>query len=224
LSYTISDASYDSTCVQFRLNRGRDTLRTASDINSHALAPFDSTRWLFEENQGTNWVYETAISWLAILPKGNTLNSIIPYFARDMRNGFQVTFGDADKVAGNHVDRWRQMSWDLQSAGDSGYNNRTHFGVVSMGQVGDDCHTWGECDGIHNTATGKTKFYPNPTAGIVTIENLEGVTTVSVMNMAGIKVQTFNMINTNTLDLSQFPDGIYLIKAGTAFGMVNLSK
>jgi hypothetical protein len=214
----VSPTAYDSTCVQLRLNRSRDSIMTAS-ANTHELPLIDSSRLFFQANDGTDaWFYEAAIPWTAVAPKGSDADDIAAYLSAGMLHGFDITFGDADIIADVHTSRNRQAAWDI----DPGYvnfawNNRTHFGVVCLGY---------QClptpptppppppPNANNYITSATlTLYPNPTTGLVTFKNIEAESTVRIMNLAG-QVLHSTKLNNNTLDISQFENGIYFIAIG----------
>ena len=54
------------------------------------------------------------------------------------------------------------------------------------------------------------KYYPNPVKDILTITSSNKVTSISIYNVAGQLLKTNN--NSNTIDMSTFSTGIYLIK------------
>jgi hypothetical protein len=211
--------AYDSTCVQLRINRGRDSLMTAS-ANTHALPLIDPKRVVYQANDGdASWMYEVAVPWTAIAPNGSTDADIAAYLAGGMVHGFDISFGDADKIAGVHAARNRQAAWDVEPGySETTYNNRTQFGIASIINM-----CFANCDDVRNATTSKLKAYPNPTTGVVKFNDLEGVSSVQVMNLAGQVILTTRLTN-NTLDMSQLESGLYLITAREKIIKVSLIK
>ena len=71
------------------------------------------------------------------------------------------------------------------------------------------------------TAESRIKVYPNPTTGAVTILG-EDIAEVQVYNMLGQTVATFG--RSNTLDLSDLPKGIYLLRLTGENGATKTEK
>jgi len=61
----------------------------------------------------------------------------------------------------------------------------------------------------------QVKVYPNPTSGLVTVDAID-VSRISVMDMVGRTVATFD--NTNRIDISDLPAGIYTLYVQTSEG------
>jgi hypothetical protein len=199
--------AYDSTCVQLRINRGRDSLMTVSD-NTHELPLIDPLRKVFWANDGdAGWIYEVAIPWTAIAPAGSNAEDISAYIGSGLIHGFDISFGDADKTGGVHAARSRQASWDVEPGySETTFNNRTQFGLICMGDCGPGA--------TYYTNAGNISVHPNPVTNLVTFENLEGATSVKIMNITGQIVLTADLTN-NTLNMSRFENGIYFIAIGT---------
>jgi uncharacterized repeat protein (TIGR01451 family) len=62
-----------------------------------------------------------------------------------------------------------------------------------------------------------TKFYPNPTNGILNIETSKSIEKIEILNLLGSIISTFG--NERLLDLSSYHDGIYLIRTITDEGI-----
>ena len=71
------------------------------------------------------------------------------------------------------------------------------------------------------TAESRIKVYPNPTTGAVTILG-EDIAEVQVYNMLGQTVATFG--RSNTLELSDLPKGIYLLRLTSENGATKTEK
>ena len=65
--------------------------------------------------------------------------------------------------------------------------------------------------GIEDLYEQSVHIYPNPTIGLVYINGAEDAT-VSIYNISGKLVKSHDLLNSNSVDLSTFPNGIYLIK------------
>ena len=79
-----------------------------------------------------------------------------------------------------------------------------------------------------NSIENLIKVYPNPTNGVLHIDNVNGAT-IEVYNMVGNMVDLINNANEfNTVDLSNYAEGTYLVKVYTETGVsikkVNLIK
>ena len=53
-------------------------------------------------------------------------------------------------------------------------------------------------------------FYPNPTSEILYIKNSRNIDLVTIYTILGKKLETLNNVK-NTIDVSKFPKGIYII-------------
>jgi len=70
---------------------------------------------------------------------------------------------------------------------------------------------------INNNLTFKNvSIYPNPTTGIVNFNSVEQIETITVYNLLGTKVDCFK--NTNSIDMTTLPNGIYILNAMTLNG------
>ena len=65
-------------------------------------------------------------------------------------------------------------------------------------------------------------IYPNPTHSVVNIENLAEGATVEVYNSIGKRV--INVRNVNTIDLSDYPNGLYLMRVISEDKIVGVQK
>lgn len=71
-----------------------------------------------------------------------------------------------------------------------------------------------------NDGTDKIVVFPNPTRGIVYIDFIESKTTITLFNLMGEKMLELVTEKDVTMDLSDFANGIYLMKITTAHGVV----
>jgi len=73
-----------------------------------------------------------------------------------------------------------------------------------------------------NNANSGIKIFPNPTTGKVNFSSDKEINSIDVLNSTGQKVATFN--NTNTIDISQLPNGIYIAKVSIENGNYSIHK
>jgi hypothetical protein len=193
--------AYDSNTVQLRVNRGMDSVQT---FGRATRADYK----LYWENTSDGWLFEVAIPWKAVLAASEETADIMPFFTAV--NGFDIGSGDSDGAAGTPDLRDCQTAWDNDDPSDpadrtedNAWNNRSVFGVV----------TFAPYSAVIPTTTTSATVYPNPTSGLVTFTNLNGATSVEVMNLAGQVVLNSNL-NNNSIDMSQLSSGIYFAKVG----------
>ena len=55
-------------------------------------------------------------------------------------------------------------------------------------------------------------LFPNPTSGLLTIASKDAITAVDVFDHLGRKVNQYNAIQNNQIDLSHLEDGIYFVE------------
>ncbi len=72
-------------------------------------------------------------------------------------------------------------------------------------------------------------MYPNPTTGTINIDNVANGSTIKVYNMLGAELEVLNNANEfNTIDLSKYNAGTYLVKVlnndNVVVNKVNLVK
>jgi len=73
---------------------------------------------------------------------------------------------------------------------------------------------------VETTLEDNVKVYPNPTNGTLHIDNVNGAT-VEVYNMVGTMVDVINNASDfNTVDLSNYAEGTYMVKVYTEAGVV----
>ena len=71
--------------------------------------------------------------------------------------------------------------------------------------------------GLENNPGQKIEVFPNPFFDCLTIGGIEGLRTIELFNLSGQQIffKEFNAIKFQSLDLSSFPGGIYLLKINT---------
>jgi hypothetical protein len=210
--------AYDSTCVQLRIARGTDTIYTASDMPSHALPAKDPLRAgkgnIVMVNGSDYWKFEAKIPWGAVFPANNTIKNIYKYTC--IPNAMDFSIGDNDKVP-TGPGRDRQGTWDWEDIGNpakpyigTAFKNRTEMGICYLSV--EYCSS-----AINYTTKSNTVVFPNPTTGIVTISNLNGATSASIMGITGAVLMHVDLTNNNQIDMSQLKAGIYFLILDTGF-------
>jgi len=198
---------YDTNTVQLRVNRGMDSVQT------FGRAPRTAYQLMWEDTSD-GWIYEVAVPWKAVLSDGQVTEDIMMYVAEGMAHGFDMAGADSDgdPTAGS---RDCQTAWDNDEPSDdadrtedNAWNNRSVFGVVTFEPL---------IIAIDNVTTADATVYPNPTSGAITFENLNGATSIEIMNLAGQVVLTADVTNSNIVDMSQLTSGIYVAKVGQSF-------
>lgn len=58
----------------------------------------------------------------------------------------------------------------------------------------------------------KISIYPNPTTKFFSVSNDENVNTVVVFNLVGRKMKTYEAIRGSRYDVSELPNGMYLVQ------------
>jgi len=200
-----SVVAYDSNTIQLRVNRGMDSVQTFGRATRADYI-------LYWEDTSDGWLFEVAVPWKCVLGAGQLPEDIMPYFA--MANGFDMSGADSDGVGPDLRDC--QTGWDNDDPSDpadrtedNAWNNRSVFGIVTFGEL--------PPSGIDQTTTTNATVYPNPTSGEITFDNLQGVTSIEIMNLAGQKILDIDVTNNTTVDMSQLASGIYIARVGKNF-------
>ena len=76
--------------------------------------------------------------------------------------------------------------------------------------------------GVGNLEDNKFSIYPNPSKGIFNLDGLSKSASINVFNAYGKLL--FMVINNTKLDLSNQPNGIYLIKIQDSNGVFSTKK
>ena len=79
-----------------------------------------------------------------------------------------------------------------------------------------------EVEEVEDVIENTIGFYPNPTQSIVNVENVEDGSSIQVYNSIGKLV--INQTNVNTIDLSTYPNGLYLMRVITNNQIVSTQK
>lgn len=82
------------------------------------------------------------------------------------------------------------------------------------------------CDGTVSVIEQTRDFsiYPNPTRGVIRINGIDGNAQVRVLNLLGELVILTNIGQNAVLDLSELPQGLYLVQIGETTKRVHLAK
>ena len=91
--------------------------------------------------------------------------------------------------------------------------------VVDVADLYDmDCVNFGDfsTSSVEEASLPDFHLYPNPTQGLITIENLDSLQPIDVFDMLGQRVKRFssNGQKTATHDVSDLADGLYVLKQG----------
>ena len=76
--------------------------------------------------------------------------------------------------------------------------------------------------GVNEVNSIEVTTFPNPTSGIVSFSTTEIITSIEIYNLTGQKVSKFS--NTQTIDVSNLPSGIYTATIQTKNGKTALKK
>jgi hypothetical protein len=71
--------------------------------------------------------------------------------------------------------------------------------------------------GIHTHNAENIKIYPNPVTSTLRVNNVQNVLEVNIITMTGSTVRTVH--NTNTVDVSDLREGLYLVQVKTGSGV-----
>jgi hypothetical protein len=135
--------------------------------------------------------------------------------------GFDVSFADSDgtdpKVGARASGA--QMGWDgdATTAGvgngdeDIAWQDVRKFGIINL--IGTPYV------GINSTSNSEFEVYPNPSTGAVNFSNLNGVTSIEIVNLMGQLVQAIDA-PAQELQINLSTPGTYFAKIYTATGVV----
>jgi hypothetical protein len=138
---------------------------------------------------------------------------------------WQKTFGGTNQDGYNTITQQVDGAHSIQQTTDLGYV----FAGYSKSNDGDVTVNHGNFDywvvkvgfstGINQALFENVKVYPNPTSNIVYVNAGSNINikSLSVCNFLG---QTLETTNESSIDVSQFPQGLYLIKIVTDQGTV----
>ena len=132
------------------------------------------------------------------------------------------------------IPSWTAGSSEVNFANFSGYNGRENGLAVYASSLHLGTSWWviysvpsftvklrnNQAVNVETTLEDVVKVYPNPTNGTLHIDNVNGAT-VEVYNMVGTMVDVINNASDfNTVNLSNYAEGTYLVKVYTESGIV----
>ncbi len=81
------------------------------------------------------------------------------------------------------------------------------------------CNTFVKTVGVNNSTKNKIKIYPNPTNNIIYVQGLSDIENniVELYDVQGNLILRKEMLGNGMIDLAEFANGIYVIKAGVVF-------
>ncbi len=199
-SYTVTFVDYDGTTV----------LSTQTvDYGSAATAPEEPIRegYSFED-----WdvAYSNITSDLTVTAQYSITSYSITYNLDEGTNdesnpseytieSYDITLQDATKTGYTFAGWYSDESLT------------TEVTVISQGHTG-DVELWAKWTVTTSISFEKNtvfKVYPNPASSIIYVDGVEGI--VSIYNVSGKKVLTYNLSNGNSIDISGLSKGIYIL-------------
>lgn len=188
--------------TQGRFNRSWDTYTGNAARN-------DATYEFFETNSASGWTVEATLPWVAFMADGSVPEDMCEWFAKTI--GFDLSVADNDGSG-----REGQFAWDADTEGagnteDNAWHDTRVFGLMTFANA-PACTT-----SVNPVTESEYKVYPNPATGVVNFNNLEGVTSIEIVNVMG---QVVKAISTSGLDtvvtISDLKAGQYFAKIYTA--------
>ena len=186
------------------------------------------------ENQGGAWTQigqdidgAQNISWFGISVSLNASGTLLAVGARDFDGGSGSKSGQV-RVYRNDQGSWEQEGLSID--GDMAFDGSgvsvglsSNGAILAIGAAGNDDNGSGAGQtrvflnpvlGISEFSESKTIFYPNPTNGLVHLKLKSGdLKSLTVLDITGkILLEKTVLGSENTIDLSNFLSGIYLIK------------
>jgi hypothetical protein len=207
LDTTGTTAAYDSNTVQLRFNRGiQDSAQTPGRAAQEDYK-------VYYENTADGWVVEVGIPWTAVLQNGAEPEDIMAYIS-PVVNGFDVSGADNDTDGADARDC--QTAWDdddpamPDATEDLAWNNRTMFGIMSLGIGCKSCSEISEslCD-LSDKTSKNIMIFPNPATDRISISNTEMACIIAIYNMAGTRVLKAD--NAENIDISSLKVGLYTV-------------
>lgn len=176
---------------------------TGGSNNTGGLAKFDRTNWTVYTDENSS------------LPS-NYINDLMP------DNDGNIWIATGGTQPGGLVKFDGDASWKIYNSSNSDIpNNRVSSiaidsnGCIWAGTssgVGVLCFDATEIETTHIEPRTTVHIYPNPTKGLFTVEN-EDICKIEILNIEGKVIKSYK--ESTTVDLTQEPDGIYIIKVQT---------
>jgi hypothetical protein len=96
------------------------------------------------------------------------------------------------------------------------------FATFAQTKENGNCYGCGGNSGSYNssyhnqdnttTTTIDLKVFPNPTSDFIGLNDNDEVSQISIFNLVGKKMKTFNYSKGETYNVSDLPDGLYLVQ------------
>jgi hypothetical protein len=203
LSPTPATGAYSGDDIQGRFNRSWDTYTGTAGRN-------DAEYEYAYNSGGTGWTVEGKLPWVAVLPEGSVPEDINAWVEKAL--GFDIQIADNDGSG-----RDGQFAWDPDdllngTTEDNAWKDTRVFGVIHLGEK--------PAIGVAPVQNTQFGVYPNPATSEVNFSNLNGVTSIELVNLIGQTVMTVDVngydVNLNVSDLAS---GTYFAKIYTSNGI-----
>lgn len=208
-----------------------DIINPQKDINGNYIytgAPFGPTSldWTYQDTTPESF-FSRIMSSAQRLPNGNTLicdsdsgyvfeidnsnNKVWEYISPQKNNGELIAQGDTP--LGNLT--FRAYKYKLDYPAFSG-RDLTPQGTVETGASLYNCQILSN----EEFETSAVEIFPNPIKDYLNIKSKQNIRAVELYNIVGKKMSRIEVIN-NKIDLSNLPNGIYLLKIYSNGAIVN---
>lgn len=169
-------------------------------------------------NLAGSYTVEALIPWMFMLPIGTTVEDIPQW--RNRKMGFDIHCPDNDLNLTNGG-RDHCLIWDMDGDPSSTDADKANLNTSLLGTI-----TFAAM--ASNVAPGSSSqlhIFPNPANTYVTIENLNQVVSMEVINMLGEVIgKRYPTESRLTVDISTYTKGVYLIKCLNISGEVSVDK
>jgi hypothetical protein len=154
---------------------------------------------------GGGWELETFMTWKSL--KGNSIGQYEFIPGPDKKISVHIAANDADEEnqCQHRLHLWKAMSIDQDA---------TDYAMLKLA---------GPITGIGEVINSRPVIYPNPVDDILYFSFNEPVEYAQIFNMLGQLVRTCQPIHNHSIDVSDLPEGLYLVKVTSLDGdnMVN---
>jgi len=199
LSPTPATGAYSGDETQGRFNRSWDAY-TGNAARNAAVYEFAYI------SGGTGWTVEGKLPWVAFMPEGSVPEDFNAWV--DKALGWDIQVADNDGAG-----RDGQFAWDPDNvvpgteAGtteDNGWKDTRVFGII---------HLLAAPDAVKPVENSVFGVYPNPATSEVNFTNLNGVTSIELVNLIGQIVKTVDVSAADlSLNVSDVASGNYIVK------------
>ncbi|MBN1118367.1 MAG: T9SS type A sorting domain-containing protein [Bacteroidales bacterium] len=206
---TNADGAYIGDENQLRYNRGYDTYAGNAARNE---ASFDD---FIQVDGAGSWQVEAVIPWLTFMPAGTLPEDVVDLLkVNGGAIGFDVAFADNDTELGANRDI--QMAWDADEEGagateDNGWKDTRVFGVLTLTGV--------PYSSSNSTTVNGFEIFPNPANNVVNFRNVEGVSSIEIINLVGQTVKVVDVTADNvTVNVADLAAGNYFARLNSIKG------